>query len=387
MGMAASQARLLSLTGRLHDVELKAQDVMSKKLALATQKDAVYQEYNDALEATSYKVAYWNDDASTRLIDANFNSLCLYNESRCQQYALRDNKTGKLIVSTEIMNAFNEAGNDKYIFAYSMIGYDYNSHNWDEDKPDGQQIGIGVAQNYYGFTAEAGPTTLSAYMTECEQIVYDEFKSSDSMLVEKYTAILSTEDYEEQKVALNEFRDYLYNNYSRDIFNQVNINKNGTQGLEDVKTNPDLAWEDVKSKFDYYVGLWEAIDSAGGCVEVETQYASGEDGNEWLQNVVEAGLVGLLELKKNGNERVWEETSVATSSNNNYLQEVEADDAAIKKAEAKYNHELDIINNKDKKFDNELSKLETERNAITKEMDSIGKVRDENVDRTFGIFS
>jgi len=59
----------------------------------------------------------------------------------------------------------------------------------------------------------------------------------------------------------------------------------------------------------------------------------------------------------------------------------------MKKAEAEYEHELDIINRKDTKFDQDLSKLETERTSITTEVDSIKKVRDDNIERTFGIFS
>ena len=51
MGMAASQARLLTLTSRLHDVEYKAQNIESQKIALATQKDELYQNYCDALDA------------------------------------------------------------------------------------------------------------------------------------------------------------------------------------------------------------------------------------------------------------------------------------------------------------------------------------------------
>lgn len=43
----------------------------------------------------------------------------------------------------------------------------------------------------------------------------------------------------------------------------------------------------------------------------------------------------------------------------------------MKKAEAEYEHELDIINRKDTKFDQDLSKLETERTSITTEVDSI----------------
>lgn len=56
MGMAASQARLLTLTSRLHDVEYKAQNIESQKIALATQKDELYQNYCDALDAKKFRL-------------------------------------------------------------------------------------------------------------------------------------------------------------------------------------------------------------------------------------------------------------------------------------------------------------------------------------------
>ena len=59
----------------------------------------------------------------------------------------------------------------------------------------------------------------------------------------------------------------------------------------------------------------------------------------------------------------------------------------MKKAEAKYEHDLEIINRKDAEFDTDLKDLETERTALTTTMESIQKVRDENIERTFGIFS
>ena len=52
MGMAASQARLLTLTARLHDVEFEAQTIQNAKLKLADAEDAIYQRYLDALDAT-----------------------------------------------------------------------------------------------------------------------------------------------------------------------------------------------------------------------------------------------------------------------------------------------------------------------------------------------
>ena len=69
------------------------------------------------------------------------------------------------------------------------------------------------------------------------------------------------------------------------------------------------------------------------------------------------------------------------------MQETEADEKKLKKAEAEYEHGLELINRKDTKFDTELSELETERTTITTEMDSIKRVRDDNIERTFGIFS
>ena len=59
----------------------------------------------------------------------------------------------------------------------------------------------------------------------------------------------------------------------------------------------------------------------------------------------------------------------------------------LKKAEADYEFALDILSDKDKKLDTDLSKLETSRSAITQEMESIKTVSKENSDRTFGMFS
>lgn len=388
MGMAASQARLLSLTARLHDVELKAQSIMSQKIALATQKDALYQEYCEALDATAIKVAYMDGAGGKNFVDANYSTLCGYNKDRYKQYALRDNRSGNVIVSKEVQDAWENYGNDKYAFAYAMMGFECN-FAWEEGdyySSMGDQIGIGTAQGDYG-------TGDNCYMTQVEQIVYNEaVANGDTELAEKYQAIEdSAGDTKLQREALTEFRDYLYSakdgEYAEEIFNLMNINKNDDRdSSEQMVDYPDLTWDKIKDEFNYYVRLWETINDAGGCQVVDPQYESGEQGNEWFNNMVESGLVSILVWDDTGSSKQWSETSVATSTNNNYLQEVQ-DDTDLKKAEAEYEHELDIINRKDTKFDTDLSKLETERKAITTEIDSIKTVKDENIDRTFRIFS
>ena len=71
MGMAASQARLLSITSRIHDVEYQAQQIQSAKMALALQEDEVYRKYNEALDAQTLTFR----SPSGNLVAANFNNL------------------------------------------------------------------------------------------------------------------------------------------------------------------------------------------------------------------------------------------------------------------------------------------------------------------------
>ena len=124
MGMAASQANLLTLTSRLHDIEYKAQNIESQKIALATQKDELYQTYCDALDKTKIQVAY-NDSSSLAktYVDATFSSVCTYNENRTKQYAIRDSQTGKVIVDSDVYNTYTQGCfSDKYSFAWAMMG-------------------------------------------------------------------------------------------------------------------------------------------------------------------------------------------------------------------------------------------------------------------------
>ena len=45
------------------------------------------------------------------------------------------------------------------------------------------------------------------------------------------------------------------------------------------------------------------------------------------------------------------------------------------------------IDMKDRRYDAELAKFETERNAVKQEMDTLKTVAKDNVDRTFKLFS
>ena len=74
MGMAASQARLLSITARLTDNEQAGQAISYAKERLANQTDQITAEYNNALAATKYTVLTSFDGASANYSDLTYKS-------------------------------------------------------------------------------------------------------------------------------------------------------------------------------------------------------------------------------------------------------------------------------------------------------------------------
>ena len=228
-------------------------------------------------------------------------------------------------------------------------------------------------------------------LTDVEKTVFEENVKEGDPLYGYYEKFLEA-DKGENKIdkydAFHNFRSQLYSQYGKEIYQYMILDKSDPNNTNiNGLINNDFKgkdWADVENEFNYYMRLFEEISNAGGCVSVDEIASGGETNNEWFNSMVTSGRM-LIDMWVD-NKRGWTETSVATCSTNNYLQEV-SDEADLKKAEAEYEYELGLVNAKDKKFDKELSKLETERNALNTEMDAIKQVKEDNVKRTFGIFS
>jgi len=98
MGMSASQARLLSITSRINDIEFKSQQVSNVKIRLADESEQVAQAYTKALNKTKMTYTTFNNGSAQkidlnstnlqndflkgkfRLVDSN-NRVVVYNES------------------------------------------------------------------------------------------------------------------------------------------------------------------------------------------------------------------------------------------------------------------------------------------------------------------
>jgi len=397
MGLAASQARLLSITARMHDVEFEAQNIMNKKLALSTQKDELYSEYCAALDAKKIQIAFTNGEGGKlNYVDATFATVCGFNSDRKGNYAMTDANTGKMLVENDVYEAYkNFQGGDKYAFALQMLGFDeedtsklllpliglptgyagFSEANKDSAVPD-------PGNEYSGSFKDSSSGTYTGYllMTAEEGAVYEKHKDDTGSnnlvsLMAKFEQAKTKGDKSDVEKAINSFRSELYTKYAGEIYSGVCTTLN-TEALGEFDA-------EMASEFQYYAQLFEGIEAMGGCLPISDFAQDGDTGNTWFNNVINTGRVILNEYLTTGTQKGWKEISVATSTN---VQEV-SDETDLKKAEAEYEHELSKINKKDTKYDQDLNKLETERSALKTELDSIKQVKNDNIERTFGIFS
>ena len=392
MGMAASQARLLTITARIHDVEYQAQSIQNAKVQLATQSDEVYQEYLNALDATTLTIK----DYEGNIITANFNNLWGRSAvDTANSYALFDSK-GRLIVSEDEKEAYdaykNAGGNDPYEFAIYMLD-------------GGQSVGepggnleerVATAEATVGENYLSSDSNLSKYKANMDELLAefvttsgaspDDILDADCMqtfiagsdLDDKTLSNLKEimQNYESAELT---YKNRLYQNYGEEVYNAA---------------NGDPAYYDEED-FNYYVDLYKKIESAGGnCVSIE-DYNEGNansdaaNDSEWLKNMIECGKITVDIIKKDNKtgEFSYSATSPSSDTYLGYTTTTTIDKSALAKAEAEYEHATKEIDQKDKKYDMDLSKLETERTALTTEYESVKKVISDNIERTFGIFS
>ena len=379
MGMAASQARLLSITARIHDVEYQAQSIQNAKIQLATQEDKAYREYNAALEATTLTInAIDLKSGEKSTVPATFNNLCSRNRltgANGDNYAIR-NKEGLLLVENEIEEGYNtfkgqKFSDDPYQFALYMCGGKLTNNN----------IDMQLVQEAEPLVYEKlGKDEKSELLTNC----YEKLKELAGEDIYNREAVAEDKRDEYDKT-LATFRKELYKNHTADIINEA----------AGVSSTELIAEEDVdKDLFNYYVSIYKQIQLCGGCASID-EYddfnGNGDAANnsDWLQAMVQSGqfTIEVIDENKKTGKTTFVTTSPGSDSCLAYTTTSTIDKRALAKAEAEYEHKLKQIDKKDKMFDLDLSKLETERTALTTEYESVKKVIEDNIDRTFGIFS
>ena len=391
MGMAASRARLLTITARMHDVEYQAQSIQNAKIQLANQSDQVYQEYLEALDATTLTV---KDQTGSR-VPANFSNLCgpdAIKSASGKNYVFFD-ANNRLIVEDSLLAAYeNFDGKDEFDFAMMMLGADPDILNGSENEDSDETLEERIAK-------ESKNQSIQDLMEERDGIVT------------QIALMVNTSDEDEDKEHLHDDIENVFDTYS-DIFegdDALKFNKlkeqyeekndlirqklyMGSDRLELFEAAGGNKDEFDYSKFNFYVEQFVLMET-NECVALSS-FDGHADGcaaksGEWLQMCLQNGSITISEVSMNNkNGEVTEKgTSVPSDSSLEYTTSSSIDKTALAKAEAEYEHKSKKIDQKDKQFDMDLNKLDTERNALKTEYESVKKVISDNIERTFGIFS
>jgi hypothetical protein len=114
MGLAASQARLLSITSRMADNELRSQLINNAKMRLTADSTRVSDEYIDALNKSQMMFQNFDNKGNEVYQDLTFNSLTAYS-SYNTQYGIADN-ADNLLVSTKDAANFEAANGNLETF-------------------------------------------------------------------------------------------------------------------------------------------------------------------------------------------------------------------------------------------------------------------------------
>lgn len=407
MGLAASQARLLSLTARIHDVEYQAQMIQSAKLQLAIQEDEVYRRYTDALDAQT--LTFKTDKGN--LVAASFNNLCgmaSMSNGLNKNYIFRTNsgnlKDDLLILPDDVYDSYAAyKGGDPYAYAMSMIGVDING-TYKNETTEKEQTYDEMVSEYLNDCLDSDAGKALQNIREQMKTLFDNdifpyMKDNDKK-----------NDYDKEKL----LQDLLDGQDSNLFFDDGDLSTKVRDAIEKLRDlNKQMMYklysigaEDFYSKmtgepkenfshneaeFNYYLHWAQLIENEGGlkyCTKI-SDYGDGNYANdsEFLTSMLESGKITVDEVSfKNG---IVTDTITSASSDNILAMSntSDVDATEVKKAEAEYEHALKQINRKDKQYDMDLSKLETERTALTTEYDSVKKVIQDNIERTFKIFS
>ena len=120
MGMSASQARLLTITGRLTDNEMRSQTITNAKLRLAQKSSEASQTYMDAL--SSEKLVFKTYDSSGASFSNNLTPALIYSyEPLKNQYSIQNASGQNLVSATDAKNYEETNGLAEFLDRYGLL--------------------------------------------------------------------------------------------------------------------------------------------------------------------------------------------------------------------------------------------------------------------------
>ena len=373
MGLSASQGRFLSLQNRKSRIGNDLITLSNRKHALSREMKIVSNYYADALKQTSLKFSV---DSGQTTFNLNYDILMKPNEVNCESPYIVTDKQGRVVVDD------------------NKIAYD-------------------------GITLGVSYKDIAAIISKFSGV-----DSSGNLTWDNINNVDANEESGTGCTILSSF-DHTYSTQSGLYDNAYNLTGTLSGTANDVHAgSPEYTYPVEESMANYYinnnnpaeVSLRNYICNLLGLIDTGlTEYTKGKLINYFdaiFRMIAEKGWVYdeqvndttdhdksekyLNEMLKNNQYFLTEAHQLDDRSHFTYITkqtssiikiyEVQNDDA-ITKAYSDYVEKRTEISAKEKKIDHTMTLLETEQEAIETELESIKKVKNENIDEFFRIFA
>jgi len=186
----------------------------------------------------------------------------------------------------------------------------------------------------------------------------------------------------------------IYNNYEKYLNNSEAMKDNVKTFLD--KIPPEKIPNESDPKAQWYTNLWYRMGGLGANDTSNNKYTMLDDSKmsnaAWLQYALETGVVALEQVVfSDSGSALYPGLTNADWKSASYQNATDIssqdDEQKIAKADAKYQRTTADIQTKDKQYDMDLKKLDTQHNALQTEFDSIKTIISKNAERSFKAFS
>ncbi len=376
MGLAASQARALLLVARKSDLEYRAQCISQRKLVLSQQTEQLAKDYSTKISNRKLRFVYNlnGNEGQSMYEDLTYASLGANNPKFVGEYRVLNNR-GDIVVSSindipgveQKVPVFVKVDNNNKPVIESKDVYTKTSEALGAEKQElfiSYQGEDGTYQ-YVKIQNEDGTPNLEAQVGVAGEdgkiTMKNVFDSESKTMLESYKSY--------QKFTKTTTADYVTSTEQSDGYAFSHYT---------TKTVPRTQSED---------GYYYSDDGRKYIV------CSDINKTNYFQNGLRTGAfilqkAELLELKDDNGNKIGEKTQWGTTpwQGIDVVSDVlNTEDDAL--AESEYEAKLAVIKTQDQMLDIELKQIETQHKAIETEQDSVKKVIEGNIDKTFKIFA
>lgn len=399
MGLAASQARALLLVARKSDLEYRAQCLTQRKMVLAQQTEQLAKDYSSKISNRKLRFVYNMDGASTttKTEDLSYYSLDAGNAKFVGEYrvlnaqgaivvaSINDIPLQKVKVPVYVQVTTNADGTTKPVEISKDV---YSATTNDELGNNHGTTSNPIYNEVYvdSFDAKGNLTKVLIQDKDGKPVTNAKVTTADGLTYDVYT-----------KKAGVTATDASYDNYELSAYG----NKAGKYTKSVAKEYVTTA-EDKSGDSNFQVYSYKYVETARQ--QASDGYYYSDDGRRYVvvpeianttyfQNGLRNGAFVLQQAKTvdqtdDLGNKIGEVTSWGTIpwQGIDVIQDVlyTEDDAM---AESEYEAKTAVLKAQDQMLDMEIKQIETQHKAVEAEMDSVKKIIEGNIDKTFKIFA